>query len=78
MVSWNAHRILGDLLCSFHSSEIDRLIDFDKSHDPSRYNVDALEEVDIYVRSRFGDRSIVFYSAPRRAQRKKIDLEERS
>ena len=42
MVTWNAHRILGDLLCSFHSSEIDRLIDFDKSHDPSRYNVDAL------------------------------------
>ena len=44
MLSWDAHRMLGKLIYSFHSSEIDYLIDSFKSHDSSRYDADVLKK----------------------------------
>ena len=36
--------MLGKLIYSFHSSEIDYLIDSFKSHDSSRYDADVLKK----------------------------------
>lgn len=61
MVSWRAHRVLGELICSFHSNEIDRLIDSHKHHDSSRYNVDVLEEDVAYVKLKYGDKGLSYF-----------------
>ena len=67
LVSWRVHRVLGKLLCSFHSNEIDRLIDCPRgcrsleSHDSSRYDVDTLERLVILIKRKYGDEGLCYF-----------------
>ncbi len=60
MVSWQLHRLLGDDICCFHSTEIDRLIDQANGHDSSRYNVSEFERIFRVVKSKYGNKGICY------------------
>ncbi len=61
MVSWWLHSRLGDAICSFHSREIDTLIDSVRNHDISRYDVKELLNTVRIVKARYGDRGLCYF-----------------
>jgi len=61
VVSWRLHSLLGDAICSFHSSEVDKLIDSMGSHDASRYSVAELREAIRIIKSRYGDKGLCYF-----------------
>ena len=61
VVSWRLHSLLGDAVCSFHCSDVDRLIDSMGSHDASRYSVANLREAVKLIKSRYGDKGLCYF-----------------
>ena len=55
------HRLLGNSICSFYSTEIDSLIDQASRHDSSRYDVSELERIIRVIRSRYGNKGVCYF-----------------
>jgi len=61
IVSWNLHKVWGNVICSFYSEDIDRLVDSTGAHDASRYSIENLEEAVDYVKSRYEEKGLCYF-----------------
>ncbi len=56
--SWKVHKEVCEKLLGFYNQEIDKIIDFEFSHDSSRYDVKELADVVNEVRNKYGSQGL--------------------
>ena len=61
MPSWSVHRIIGDVICGFHSPDIDRIVDLELGHDTSRYDVEKLMEAIDLIYDKYGEKGLRYF-----------------
>ncbi len=54
MPSWEIHKVVCEKLLGFYDLEIDKIIDFEISHDSSRYDIKLLAKITSYIEKKYG------------------------